>query len=344
MININNYIFEKDLTTKDAGLSRWGLGKRNGKIYFVKEFLWPTYPIDDSLFSNERKIAIISLCKEFENKKIELYRAIHDASDGNLMIVRQFFRENSKYYISTDAVSEPQISLEALSDYSFIERLRICCSIAHSIAALHQRGVVHADIKPSNILLIKRNQHIQARIIDFDCSFFENDNPKPDEPGERLGIDWVYSSPEAHLHIDGEEVSLTCKMDVFSLGLVFHQYLAGCLPEYNKTESTRYVWEAVLENQCLIIDRGIDNSMFSLITRMLQKDPNDRPDMETVFQTSNHLFLSKTGRTMTRVSGRSVPKQAFSHDSPLFKHLNHHAEDGTTINETRGSQERCEVV
>ena len=291
MLNINNYLFEQPLTTKDAGLSSWGFGKRDGKTYFVKEFLWPAYPVDDSLFSEERKNTLISLCKAFEEKKVRLYRAIYDSSDGNVMIIRQFFREGAKYYIATDAVTEPQISLDVLSEHSSMDRLRVCCSIAHSLAALHQKGVVHADIKLSNVLLIERNSHIQAKLIDFDCSFFEGFAPKADEPGEKLGVDWVYSSPEVYLYINGEFSSLTCKMDVFSSGLLFHQYLTGSMPAFHYTESCRYAGEAVLEGQRLAINQTIDVSVRSLLEGMLQKEPQNRPDMKTVFQTLHRFFL-----------------------------------------------------
>ena len=321
MLNINNYLFEQPLTIKDAGLSCWGLGKRDGRTYFVKEFLWPTYPVDDALFSERRKESLISLCKAFEEKKRKLYLAIHEASDGNLMVIRQFFREDAKYYISTDAVTEPQISLESLSRFSFTERLRICCSIAHSIASLHQKGVVHADIKPSNVLLFERNHHIQAKIIDFDCSFFETASPKPDEPGEKLGMDLVYSSPEAYLYIDEETPALTCKMDVFSSGLLFHQYLTGGMPSFNSTKSCRYAGEAVLENQSLRINRNIGTPIYRLLEGMLQKNPWDRPDMATVFQILHHLFLARAERVMPQFREHNATTQIVSHDEQFFKQL-----------------------
>lgn len=55
-ICINNYYFEKPLTSDNSGFSKWGIGIRAGKKYFVKEFLSPTYPIDDSVYTkNENR-------------------------------------------------------------------------------------------------------------------------------------------------------------------------------------------------------------------------------------------------------------------------------------------------
>ena len=210
--------------------------------------------------------------------------------------VEQFFRVNAKYYISTQAITHPILSIQEIAKQPFYERLKLCCIVAHAMSRLHSKKIVHADIKPDNVLVYKNNK-LQAKIIDFDCSFFEKNAPKR---GEELNGDMVYLSPEAFLHIIGEYSYLSCKMDVFALGLLFHQYMTGHLPVFDLKEY-QYAYEVVLDNQSLGIDQRLNSVVSSLIIKMLDKEPKKRPDMETVFFTLRNLLL--------KVLNRSVPDQ-----------------------------------
>lgn len=102
---INNYSFEKPLTSDNSGFSKWGIGYRGGKAFFVKEFLSPVYPEEDSAFTEKKKQERIRLCQSFVEKKIKLYSAIREASDGHIVSVEQFFRVGAKFYISTIAIT-----------------------------------------------------------------------------------------------------------------------------------------------------------------------------------------------------------------------------------------------
>ena len=314
-ISINNYIFDKPLTSDNSGFSKWGLGQRNGTKYFVKEFLSPVFPVDTSMFSEQKRTDRINLCLSFVKEKEELYSAINGITDGNLIGIEQFFRVNAKYYISTKAITHPVLSIQEISKQPFYERLKLCCIIAHAISGLHSKKIVHADIKPDNVLVYKNNK-LHAKIIDFDCSFFEKNAPKR---GEELNGDMVYLSPEAFLHIIGEYSYLSCKMDVFALGLLFHQYMTGHLPSFD-TNEYQYAYEVVLDNQSLGIDQKLNSVVFSLILKMLDKEPQKRPDMETVFFTLRQLLFKILNRNTVNHNNSKQEhdnKHNVSHD-PFF--------------------------
>lgn len=293
---INNYSFAKPLASDNSGFSKWGIGSRGGKTYFVKEFLSPVYPAEDSVYTEKKKQERIRLCQTFVEEKTKLYSAIRDASDGRVVTVEQFFRVGAKFYISTKAVTEPIMSISDIARLPFTDRLRLCCSIAHAMAGIHEKKIVHADIKPDNILVVLRESP-QANIIDFDCSFFESKRPKL---GEELNGDLVYLSPEGYLHIAGIESNLSCKMDVFALGLLFHQYFTGMLPDFDTTEY-QYAYESVLDDHPLVV-YGVENmDCCWLLEQMLKKKPEDRPDMNTVFISLNNILL--------RMLNRSAPER-----------------------------------
>ena len=46
---LNGYKLLAPFQNRDAGFSRWTTGEKDGKVYFIKEFLNPVYPADSSL-------------------------------------------------------------------------------------------------------------------------------------------------------------------------------------------------------------------------------------------------------------------------------------------------------
>lgn len=290
---INNYSFSKPLTSNNSGFSKWGIGLRGGQKYFVKEFLSPVYPAEDSIFTEEKKQGRIRLCQSYVEDKTALYSAIREAADGHVVIVEQFFRVGAKFYISTKAITDPVMSVSDIARRcSFADRLRLCCAIAHAMARIHEKGIVHADIKADNILVVRKTG-LQANIIDFDSSFFESKSPKL---GEELNGDLVYLSPEGYLHIADVESNLSCKMDVFALGLLFHQYLTGSLPGFDSAEY-QYAYESVLDDHPLNVNDIMNGDCRRIIEQMLSRRPEDRPDMSTVFASFNSILLQMLNRS-----------------------------------------------
>ena len=292
---INDYELLQPLQNQDAGFSRWTFALRDGQEYFLKEFMDPIYPTDPNL-SEKLRAGRIQECREFEKKRIRLYQAVDDASDGNAVRIIDFFRRGSHYYIATPRVVKAQISFERIVALPLYQRALLCRSMAHTVMRLHKLHLVHSDIKETNIILCPaRNGNLTTKLIDFDASFFEDDPPVNED---ELGGDQVYLSPEGCRFFCGEEVQLTCAMDVFSLGLLFHQYLTGKLPEFD-TEEYFYAHEAVLDGQKLIVSQNLDPRLREMIEQMLDVDPEKRCTMEAVYRILGdyiNLDPCRTGR------------------------------------------------
>lgn len=286
---ISEYQLLAPLQNKDAGFSRWTYAKKNGQDYFLKEFLNPIYPDQESLSERLRQ-NLISNCQKFESKKAHLYQTIDEVSDGNLVRIFEFFRYDSHYYIAMPKITGEKLSFKEIAKLPFQERIILCRTAARSLMKMHNAHIVHSDIKDSNVLLHRtKTGKLTAKIIDFDCSFFENDPPQKEED---LGGDQIYLSPEACQFFCGEEANLTCKMDIFALGLLFHQYLTGDLPYFDHTEYD-YAHEAVLDDSPLVVSNGLQNSLRSMIERMLEKDPENRIDIISVFNLLG-VYLKET--------------------------------------------------
>ena len=103
------------------------------------------------------------------------------------------------------------------------EVLRIGREIAEGLAAAHRQGLVHRDIKPDNVFL--QEPHGQVRIIDFGLARANADaGLDVTVDGSIVGTP-AYMSPE---RVEGG--TLDAKSDLFGLGVILYELLAGRLP------------------------------------------------------------------------------------------------------------------
>ncbi len=289
MEKLGTYELVGSLTNQNAGYSVWGFGKKNGRDYFIKQFVEQKYPANDTVSSPERLQKKIKACERFEQRKVALYQMLNDNSDGNAVRVEEFFRIESKYYISMRKIESLHWDFSDVAKLPRGEIRRLCAIIAHSIASLHKGHLIHADLKPDNILFMKTaSGYTTAKIIDFDSGFLETDPPGP---GETIVGDFHYFSPEACRSIWGEEIELTCKMDIFALGVLFHQYFTGELPGFNTEEST-YSGEAVAKGEVLTVSSKLPDDLQGLLGRMLSNDPEERPTAIEVFNALRGIVAS----------------------------------------------------
>lgn len=286
METLGTYQLTTPMTTHNSGYSIWGYGTKNGREYFIKQFLSPKFPADDKVSSPERVAKKTRQCHQFERRKIALYQALNTHSDGVTVTVDEFFRVESKYFIATRKIDALPWEVEDIAGLSIENKKYLCSIIAHGISCLHKARIVHADLKHENILFTgTAGGYVSAKIIDFDSGFLETDPPGEDE--ELIG-DQVYFSPEACLTFMGARPELTCKMDVFSMGILFHQYLAGYLPNFNE-ELGCCAGEAVVNGDHVQIDENLPQELRELLTRMLDADPEKRP-------TSMEVYCALTAR------------------------------------------------
>jgi serine/threonine-protein kinase len=147
---------------------------------------------------------------------------------------------------------------------------RILREVADALAYAHAHGVVHRDIKPDNILLDRETG--RALVTDFGIARATEDGARLTVTGVALGTP-AYMSPEQALgerEVDG-------RSDVYSLGVVGYQMLAGELP-FRATSGMAVMMKHVGETPRPLRERRptVPPLLAAAIDRALAKRPEDR--------------------------------------------------------------------
>ncbi len=134
---------------------------------------------------------------------------VGETSDGQLFISMPLYEGETL-----------QQRLERTGALSFVDAASIALQIAAGLAKAHEQGIVHRDVKPSNIILLADGA---VKILDFGIARVD-DAVLATHDGGALGT-LAYMSPE---QARGERVDV--RTDIWSLGVVLYEMLAGERP------------------------------------------------------------------------------------------------------------------
>ena len=166
----------------------------------------------------------------------------------------------------------PYLSPQAIKLRGDGDHIRRCCELARDVAAAlahaHERGVVHRDIKPDNILLDKRGQ---IRVIDFGVARFFDDLSMT-YTGQLVGTP-LYMSPE---QVTGRG-AIDPRTDIYSLGLVLYELLTlrSPLDASHRENLLRSIVTKPLPPVGWR-NRSIPDPLARIVHKATQKDPDQR--------------------------------------------------------------------
>ncbi|KAL3803823.1 hypothetical protein HJC23_003985 [Cyclotella cryptica] len=152
---------------------------------------------------------------------------------------------------------------------------------AEALSFLHGNGIIHADLKPENLMLSSWfDEEAELKLVDFGCSIILNDN---NNDGKTYPSTVAYNSPEKLIN----DSPPTFASDVWAAGCILYVILTGSHP-FDKTglSTDDEIAERVKgigtskEVLCkLLFDErteGLSSSVINLLTLMLDPDPNQR--------------------------------------------------------------------
>jgi WD40 repeat protein len=150
------------------------------------------------------------------------------------------------------------------------EVLRVGREIAAGLAAAHERGLVHRDVKPANVWL--EGPLGRVKILDFGLARAASAGPQLTREGAIIGTP-AFMSPE---QVNGRPVD--ARGDLFSLGCVLYQMATGCQPFAGPdTTSTLLAVSHCRPRPPDEIRPGLPPALSALILQLLAKNPDERP-------------------------------------------------------------------
>ncbi len=230
--------------------------------------------LDTSL---ERSVAVKVMREDFANNPqfVENFlreaRAAAALNHPSIAQIYSFGEQNGRYYLVMELLPGGSLDDRIEEDHrlSELEALDIGIHIANGLRAAHERGLIHRDIKPGNILFA---QDGSAKLVDFGLArFAAKSTQAPKEEG-------IWGTP---YYIAPEKVSDNkedFRSDIYSLGGTLFHAIAGRAP-FEAGTSTEVVLKHLRSPAVSLRAFAPDctSQTAEVIGRMLKRDPADRP-------------------------------------------------------------------
>ncbi len=188
--------------------------------------------------------------------------------------------------------------------------LEIIYNTCYALDYIHDKGYIHLDIKPSNIMMTNRGE---VKLMDFGISRFLKEEP---QDGTNISGTPHYMSPEqAHANL-----SLDHRTDIFSLGVVLYELLTGRRPFEGKN-----FYEAIYKiahvDPVAIREHlpDIPPDLEGIVKKAINKEKDQR--FQTAKEFANALLPVIKGKDSQTLDKQDKNKITYLKRLPLFKHF-----------------------
>lgn len=202
-------------------------------------------------------------------------RALAQLSHPNIIQIYDFVHEKDQYWIAMEHVEGKDLGslTEESENYPVNDYLRICILVAKAMDYAHNRGVVHRDFKPSNVLVTMEGE---PKVMDFGLAKLSHSSIATIE-GSLLGSP-AYMSPE---QAKGETAD--ARSDIYAMGVTLFQLITGELPFEGDLKSVITQKIAGRQPSVELLENKVPTDLVQIIKKMTATDPDDRPaTMKTV--------------------------------------------------------------
>ena len=173
--------------------------------------------------------------------------------------------------------------------------LPVIQGVAAGMDAVHKRGIVHRDVKPSNILVDTGKRPWHPYLTDFGVAMLLADHTAPTPTGVRSGTP-RYMAPE-----QAKRQLVSAQSDVYSLGVVAFEALTGRPPfDSNSDTSVIEMHQRMSPPSVRAYNPNIPVNVANVILRALAKDPDGRYKSAGEFALAYEKALAISPVTNTR--------------------------------------------
>ena len=257
------------------------------------------YLAQDTVLS--RQVALKLLPEYFTRDRDRLRRFQQEAraasalNHPNIITIYEIGQVDDRHFIATEFIDGATLRQNFFGEgrhtsgkpLRLREVLDIAIQTADALAAAHEAGIVHRDIKPENIMVRRRDGYV--KVLDFGLAKLTEgavDTEAPTRAQVKTSAGVVmgtasYMSPE---QARGEKVD--ARTDIWSLGVVLYELVAGCAPFERSTPSE--VIALILEREpppLARYAREVPSELERIVSKALTKDREER------YQTAKDLLV-----------------------------------------------------
>ena len=188
----------------------------------------------------------------------------------HIVSVHGFGEHDGEYFLAMQLIAGGSLSRRAEKVFAPARAARLIATIARAVHHAHQRGILHRDIKPGNILLDEAGE---PHLVDFGLAKLVARDSAITRTSAVLGTP-SYMSPE---QAAGRAREITTAADVYGLGAVLYDLLTGEPPFAGGTtlETVRAVVEREPRRPSLL-NPAIDRDLETICLKCLEKEPARR--------------------------------------------------------------------
>jgi serine/threonine protein kinase len=206
--------------------------------------------------------------------------------------LREYLDDDANYICLPLLVGEAANSIIAVYDWlqgrtlhDYMEKdltsaqcVRISTALVNASRKLHQNGIAHLDLKPSNIVIEehRKKNTIFIRLIDLDAAQVQGEGLRDKVIGSNF-----YMSPEHYLPERFGPVSVAS--DIFAVGVILSELLFKQHPFVDASDYR----EAIINEQYSIPPNDYHYEVVEVITSSLSAEPEDRPTAGKILYTLN---------------------------------------------------------
>jgi eukaryotic-like serine/threonine-protein kinase len=231
-------------------------------------------------------------------------RALAQVNSPHVVAVYDAGEDDERPYLVMELVEGTTLERE-LERAGRLEPARavvIAKDIASGLASAHEQGIVHRDVKPSNVFLTPSDA---AKIGDFGIARLERPDATLTLTGQTFGSP-PYVAPE-----QATGGTVDARADLYSLGCVLFQMLVGHRP-FSGDDPVSLVYQHVHTTPPRVdsLHPEVPVALGDLVAGLMAKDPEDRPDSAEEVQRALESIPTEPVATATATSTAVLPRRA----------------------------------
>ena len=268
--------------------------------------------------SMDREVALKLLHKSASDSPDAITRFLREAKNAsklnhpNIITLFEFGQTpEGQLYLVMEVLEGKTLSQLMFTDQQFNAQrsVNILCQVCDALQHAHDMGVIHRDIKPDNVFVLKGAGQTGefVKVLDYGIAKFQD--LEESETVTKAGIICgtpAYMSPE---QVTGKE--LDGRSDLYSLGIVLYEMLCGQLPFVEDSHVQQLMAQVQAEPKWLREtnpDVEIPAALERLVMQLLSKSPDHRP--ESAAETKRLALNALEGR-LSQPSIKTLDSDAF---------------------------------